>query len=80
MILLVESDTTYLVIPNAKSKIAGYFQLNHYIYHALHLSINRVILVKYKALKYIVLSIVEAETVDIFHNVQDAVPIYYILE
>ena len=68
MILLVNSDAAYLVISKAKSRIVGYFQLNDHPKRVLHLKINRTILVECKALKYIVLSATEAETVGIFHN------------
>ena len=68
MILLVDSDTAYLVMFNAKSRIVGYFQLNHYSQQVLHSIINGTILVKYKALKHVVLSAVEVEIAGIFHN------------
>ena len=70
MILLVDSNVAYLVILNAKSRIVGYFQLNYHSHHVLHPSINRAILIEYKALKYIVLSAVEVERAGIFHNAQ----------
>ena len=80
MILRVDSDTAYLVMPNAKSRIAGYFQLNHHPHRVPHPSINGAILVECKALKHVVSSAAEAETAGIFHNAQVAVPIRYILE
>ena len=30
IVLSVDSNAVYLVLPNAKSRIAGYFQLNDY--------------------------------------------------
>ena len=30
LVLAIDSDAAYLVTPNAKSRIAGYFQLNHH--------------------------------------------------
>ena len=80
MILLVDSDAAYLVILNAKSRIAGYFQLNYYPQQVLYLLINGTILVKCQALKHVFSLVAEVETIEIFHNVQVAVLILYILE
>ena len=75
MILLIDSNATYLVIPKAKSRVAGYFQLNDDSKRIPYLTVNRAILVKYKALYHIVSSAAEAETAGIFHNAQVAIPI-----
>jgi hypothetical protein len=53
---------------NAKSRIAGYFQLNDNPKHISHPNINDAILVVYKTLKNIVSSTTKAETAGIFHN------------
>ena len=68
MILLVDSDTAYLVMPKVKSRIAGYFQLNDYSKRVPYPKLNRAILVECKTLKHIVLLATEAKTVGIFHN------------
>ena len=73
MILLVDSNATYLVMPNAKSRIARYFQLNNDPNRITHLRINGTILVEYKTLKHIVLSAAKVETSGIFYNTQVAI-------
>jgi len=80
MTLLIDSDAAYLVMPNAKSRIAGYFQLNDHPDRVPHPTINGAILVECKTLKHVVSSAAEAETAGIFHNAQIAVPIRYILD
>ena len=80
MILLIDSNTAYLVIPKAKSRVVGYFQLNDDPKQIPYPIVNGVILVKYKALRYVVLSATKAETARIFYNAQVAIPIQYILE
>ena len=75
MILSIDSDAAYLVAPKARSRVAGYFQLN-----SLPHIINGALLVECKALRHVVASSAEAETAGIFHNAQVAVPIRYMLE
>ena len=80
MILWVDSDAAYLVMPNAKSRISGYFQLINHPDEGLNPTINGPILVECKTLKHVVSSAAEAETAGVFHNAQIAIPIRYILE
>ena len=68
IVLLVDSDATYLVMPNAKSWIDRYFQLNNDLNRITYPNINGTILIEYKTLKHIVSSAVKVETVGIFHN------------
>ena len=77
MILNIDSDAAYLVSPGAKSRVAGYFQLNS----ARHSNpnVNAAILVECKTLKHVVASSAEAETAGVFHNAQRAIPIRYML-
>ena len=75
IILLVDSDVSYLVMPKAKSRVAGYFQLNDDPKCITHPIVNRVILVEYKALYYVVSSTTKAKTSGIFYNAQVAIPI-----
>ena len=62
-------------MPNAKSWIVGYFQLNNDPKRILYSNINGTILVESKTLKYIVLSATKVEIAGIFHNTQVAIPI-----
>jgi len=80
MVLHIDSDAAYLVMPNAKSRIAGYFQLNNHPQRIAHPEVNGAILVICKALKYVVSSVAESEIAGVFFNAQKAIPIRYMLE
>ena len=80
MILWVDSDTTYLVMPNARSHISGYFQLNDHPDKNLNPNTNGPILVECKGLKRVISSAAEAETAGVFYNAQIAIQIRHILE
>ena len=80
MVLLVDRDAAYLILPNAKSHIAGYFQLNDYSDKIPYPKINGTILVEYKTLKYVISFAAEAEIAGLFLNTQVSIPIQYILE
>ena len=77
MVLTIDSDAAYLVAPKARSRIAGYFQLNSGL-RSPHI-INGAILVECKTLRHVVASSAEAETAGIFHNAQVAIPVRYLL-
>eukprot|EP00957_Ditylum_brightwellii_P126275 9627154-Ditylum_brightwellii.AAC.1 len=82
MQLRVDSDPAYLVMPGAKSRMAGYFYLvagpNPLNYNKTpH---NTPILVECRAIKNVVCSVAEAECGGLFHNVQNAVMIQNILQ
>ena len=81
MILHIDSDASYLVLPGAKSRIAGYFQLIRNKNSApFPKGINGAILVECKTLKHVVASAAEAETGGIFHNAQIGIIIRTALE
>ena len=80
MVLHIDSDAAYLVMPNAKSCIAGYFQLNNHPQRIAHPEVNGAILVICKALKHVVSSAAESETAGVFFNAQKAISIRYTLE
>ena len=77
MVLTIDSDAAYLVEPKARSRIAGYFQLNSN--KRSNKYINGAILIECKTLRHVVASAAEAETAGIFHNAQIALPIRYML-
>ena len=77
MVLTIDSDAAYLVQPQARSRIAGFFQLN--LNDKTNTFVNGPILVECKTLRHVVASSAEAETAGIFHNAQVAIPIRYIL-
>ena len=72
MILHVDSDAAYLVAPNAKSRIAGYYYLSD-LPSKKHNKLNGAILVECKYLKHVVASAAEAETGGLFINCQNAI-------
>ena len=73
MILNIDSDAAYLVAPEAKSRIAGYFHLNNSTTkEPVH---TGALLVECKTLRHVIASSAEAETAGIFHNAQIAIPI-----
>ena len=77
MVLTIDSDAAYLVAPKARSRIAGYFQLNSK--HKCNNYVNGALLIECKTLRHVVASSAEAETAGIFHNAQVALPIRYML-
>ena len=77
MILNIDSDAAYLVAPGAKSRVAGYFQLNSKM--RSNPKVNAAILVECKTLRHVVTSSAEAEIAGVFHNAQRAIPIRYML-
>jgi len=80
MVLHVDSDAAYLVLPNAKSRVAGYFYLSDHPDKDISPTLNGAILVECKGIKHVLSSSAEAETAGLFHNAQIAIPIRYILD
>ena len=80
MVLMIDSDAAYLVMSNAKSRIAGYFYLSDHPFKTPHPKLNGATLVECRALKHIVSSSAKAETAGVFHNAQRAIPIRHSLE
>ena len=76
IVLLVDSNAAYLVMLKVKSRTTGYFQLLDYLKRVPYSAI----LVECKALKYVVISVVESKTEGVFHNAQVVLLIWYILE
>ena len=76
MILTVDSDAAYLVLPKARSRIAGFYQLNN---HKHAHPLNGPLLVECKTIKHVVSSAAEAETSALFHNAQTTIPIRRLL-
>ena len=83
MILYVDSDAAYLVLPKARSRIAGHFYLGNNpppLPTKPHpVSTNGPILTVCKALRHVVSSSAEAETGEAFHNSKEAIPIQRLL-
>jgi hypothetical protein len=76
MILNIDTDAAYLVMPNAKSRIAGYFYLSSLPSASnIPVPINGPILVECTTIKHVVGSAAEAECGGCYHNAQKAIPI-----
>ena len=65
MLLTVDSDAAYLVLPKARSRLAGYFRL---LDQHPTTPYNGAILVECKTIRHVVSSAAEAATHGVFHN------------
>ena len=74
MSLHIDSDAAYLVMPNARSRFAGYYYLSKYPPSNLHdntsIPLNAPILIECKTIRHVVASAAKAETSGLFHNAQ----------
>ena len=79
MILHIDSDAAYLVLPRARSRLAGHFYLSSDLKFTRIIPPNGPILTECKTIRHVVSSAAEAETAGLFHNAQQARPIRHIL-
>ena len=82
MVLHVDSDAAYLVLPGAKIRIAGYYHLSNKCPPSPaipNVPMNAPILIICKTIKRVVASAAEAETGGLFMNGQEIIPLRYIL-
>lgn len=81
MILHIDTDAAYLVMPNAKSRVAGYYYLSsHPTNPPSKVPRNGAVLVECSTIKHVVSSAAEAECSGCFTNAQKAIPIRIALE
>ena len=85
MQLIVDSDAAYLVLPNAKSRIAGYYRLGAEYVPGISTDAprrvpNAPILIECKTLKYVDASAAEAKVSGLYDNAQTILPIRILLE
>ena len=80
MVLHVDSDAAYLVLPKARSRIAGYYYLSSHPNITKHPTLNGPVLVECKTLRHVVSSAAEAEVSGIYHNATQAIILRRILE
>ena len=78
MQLIMDSDKAYSVLPNTRSRIAGYFPLADKPSKSNHYTDNGVILIECYTLIHVVTSAAEAETKGLFYNAQISIPIHHI--
>ena len=65
MILYIDTDAAYLVLPKARSRLAGYFYISN---TTKSNTLNGVILIECKTINHVVSSTAEVETSATFHN------------
>ena len=77
MVLYVESDAAYLVQPNAKSRVAGFYYLSSKRNNqpTPRPPLNGPIYIVCKTIRHVVASSAEAETSGVFINARETVPI-----
>ena len=82
MILYINSDAAYLVLPNARSRYAGHFYLSNKTQNPTcpRLPRNNPIHTECKGIHSVVASAAEAETTGVFGDSQIAIPIQRALE
>ena len=80
MILTVDSDAAYYVLPKARSRYAGYFRLLNTPSNKNQHMYNGPLLIECKTLRHMVSSAAEAETNGVFHNAKLAVSLRNILK
>ena len=80
MCLHVDSDAAYLVLPKARSRLAGHYFMSDDPNHNKIPPPNGPILTECRTIRRVVASSAEAETSALFHNAQTAIPIRYLLE
>jgi len=79
MNLEIDSDAAYLVLPKARSRMAGYFRLLDDISKPTRSLYNGAILIECRTLRHVVSSAAEAETNAVFQNAKTAIPIRNLL-
>ena len=79
MVLHVDSDAAYLIAPQAKSRVAGFYHLSTLPSKSKTPPMNGGVLVECKTLRHVVASAAEAEIAGIFHNAQTIIPLRRIL-
>ena len=77
MLLQIDSDAAYLVLPKARSRLAGYFRL---LDKNKKFKYNGAILIECKTIRHVVSSAAEAETHGVFHNAKIGVNLRHLLE
>ncbi len=80
MVLHIDSDAAYLVLPQAKSRIAGHYYLSNDSTYTATIQPNGPIFTEYCSLCHVVASSAEAETSALFHNAQNGIPICHLLK
>ena len=79
MLLEVDSDASYLVLPKARSRYAGYFRLldkEDTPNRSIH---NGAVLIECKTIRHVVSSAVEAETKGVFENAKKVIAMRHLL-
>lgn len=78
MILNIDPDVAYLVLPRAYSRLTIHFSLSSKPAPNWLVLPNRPILIEYKTIWHVITSAAEAETADLFHDATTARTIWHI--
>ena len=79
MILEIDSDASYLVLPKARSRYAGYFRFLNHKDTQDRCQHNGAILIECKTIRHVVTSAAEAEMKGVFQNAKTAVALRHLL-
>ena len=79
MVLHIDLYEAYLVMPNVRSRIAGYYHLGHQPNNTKSPTLNGQILIVCKKIQNVVASAAESEIGGLFHNIQPSIPIRFLL-
>ena len=80
MELHIDSDAAYLVAPQAKSRIAGFYYCSNKSNDTNNIPLNGPVLVECKLLRHVVTSAAEAETAALFYNCQTSIQLKQMLD
>ena len=82
MIFITDTDAAYLVLPEARIRISGYYYFTNRMldYSRVTPTPNVPILTEYRTLKTVVSSSAKSETGGTIENAQNVIPLRYILE
>ena len=83
MCLHIDSDAAYLVMPGARSRLAGYHYLSNYPSNpptTTPIPLNGAVLIECRTIRHVVASAAEAETAGLFYNAQSGLILRQILE
>ena len=80
MVLEVDSDASYLVLPKARSRYAGYYRFLQHKDTPQRRVHNGAILIECKTIRHVVTSAAEAETKGVFQNAKTVVALRNLLQ
>ena len=80
MVLHIESEAAYLVMPKAHIRIAGYCHISNHLQYTNTPTLNGPLLIECRTIRSVVASSAESKIEGLFHNAQISIPICIMLE